>query len=263
MATHAARMVTLIVVFFYSSTSFAQQEEAYRQWSEQADAIYTLVREEQFAEAREGLTQLARSFSKTNQELSPIQLQILSDQMIDMDRELTRLSVDWERMHFSALRLRLAFDALSHRHQPLWHQYQGSIKKSLVDLQGAMRSKNEEQLHASLDRLAQNFELIQPALLMVYEPTAVNQAESQVKKIEESWENRGGEELQEELQQLESALDSFFLEDSAVTAEQTGPPSMAVILWAGGIIAFVLTYVGWRKYRGEQMEGRHLQKETL
>ncbi len=265
MVTRAALFAYLTLVIFYPTTSFAQQETDYRQWSEQAEAIYTLVQEEQFAQAREELTQLASSLSKGNQELSPIQLQILSDQIIDMDRELTRLSIDWEQMHFHVLRLRLVFDALSHQHQPLWQQYQGSIKRLLAELQGAVQSQNKDQFHASQDRLIQNFQLIQPALIMVFDVTAVNQAESQLKRIEESkWENRGEEALQQELKQLEAALNSFFLKDpSDSTTEETTPSFIAVILLAGGLIALALTYVGWRKYQGEQMEGRPLQQEIL
>ncbi len=265
MVTRVILFAYLTLVIFYPTTSFAQQE-TYHQWSEQAEAIYTLVEEEQFAQAREKLTQLANSFSQSNQELSPMQLQILSDQIIAMDRELTRLSIDWEQIHFHALRLLLAFDALSHHHQPLWKQYQGSTKRLFAELQGAVQNQNKDQFYISQEKLLQNFQLIQPALIIAFDNTAVRQAESQLKKIAESgWENRSGGKLQQELKQLEIALDSFFLEDTSASATEgiNSSSIVAAILWGGGLIAFVLTYVGWRKYQGEQIERSSLQQETL
>ena len=257
-AVRVALIVTLL--FFalswlgvFASDAEEQAKEQFQHWTKQAEAIHKLVQEERFAEAREQLTRFAKDFSRSKlvkQELTAAQIDALSECLMDADRELTRVAVDRKKVNFSILRMRLAFDALSHENQPLWLQYQDVLQEILTDLQAGIMEKDSIQMGTSVNRLVETFKLIQPALMMDRDATIVNKVETLIKKVHS--EARRPETLQGNIKQLEPALKQLFLDSQRVLSAPATPPPMEAFLWIGGWITAVLTYVGWRKYEGDR-----------
>ena len=119
--------------FFFSSTKGVRSGLC-QAWTQDAERIHQLVKEKQWTEARETLAKLAAGYSRADfsgQDISLEAIHALSECLLDLEGKLNQVRPDPASILSSAVRLRLAFDALSHPNQPLWHgRYQDIIRKA-------------------------------------------------------------------------------------------------------------------------------------
>lgn len=115
----------------------AKGDHVAESWSFQAEEIDHLVKEGKPEEARDKLSRLAESFSRGD--LSKVDVSVegigaLSGTLVELDRELVRVMPEVKDLHDASERVRLAFDALAHPREPLWHRYTLLMKKDVRDM---------------------------------------------------------------------------------------------------------------------------------
>ncbi|MEW9032713.1 MAG: sporulation protein YpjB, partial [Planifilum fimeticola] len=115
-------IVSIIAFFLSPALGRADRADA-DSWTKQAEEIHRLVKEKKWAEARKPLARLAADFSRADFSDERVSIEVihtLSECLLDLEGKLNQIRPDQELILASAVRLRLAFDALSHPNQPLW-----------------------------------------------------------------------------------------------------------------------------------------------
>ncbi|GLY09785.1 sporulation protein YpjB [Pseudobacillus badius] len=234
------------------------------------DADARLLRFDQIAGQALELTK-AGHYENAQAQLKAVQLELVQPQVKDSE-----LSVeDWtilstalaealqvidspdgkEREILEAVTtFRLVADAIVSRYQPLWIEMEQPVMSSLQSLKNSSVTADSSAFHESLNRFLANYYIIQPSLQVDVSANKVRLLDEQVRYMERNGEKLLGEATAEaEIQELEKTMERVFAE---MKKEDAAQPSLGwVISITGGIIIMTLSYVGWRKYKGEKKDG--------
>lgn len=233
-----------------ASTEFQKESE---NWSRTANQVVKWIEKGNYLEAKTQLAILADQFSKSNlsdKNLSIEAIRELSTVIIELEQSLNRITPNEEEIRITAIRLQVAFDAVSHPHQPLWKQYYNPIKKHIQHVKEAVEQKDLESAQEAVKQLTDEFQMIRPALVITKSPSTVQKVDSLLKFIEKQadWSK-----LDQGITQLETLLQPLFFGTEkdvlAVTREMSGVSVHTFTLWLSCFIAGVLTYVSWTRYQ--------------
>ncbi|WP_100331404.1 sporulation protein YpjB [Bacillus xiapuensis] len=155
-----------------------------------------------------------------------------------------------------ATAFRLAVNAVSSDYKPLWIRMEKPVMTSLNELKKSSSSADHSRFHESLNAFLAHYDMLQPSLQLDIPAGRLASLENHVRYVDHFRErllNEGASA--EDIERLEKEVDTIFRE---MHQEEVPQPSLGwVIGITGGIIMTTLSYVGWRKYRGEKEEARH------
>lgn len=249
-------------LWFFAQGS-ADREDA-EVWTQYAEKIHQLVKEKKWAEAREPLAELAADFSRadfSDQEISIEAIHALSECLLDLEGKLNQIRPDPEMILTSAVRLRLSFDALSHPNQPLWHERYREIMRKVERLERVAKSGSEDEVRRAVDGLFEEYQLVRPAVVVSRSPQTVEKVDSVIAFIrsQSTGADLNRESLMGGVKRFKQMMEPLFYgpeSEVVALARGMGPPEVLPFLWVGAVIAVVLAYVGWKKYRAEQVAVR-------
>jgi sporulation protein YpjB len=257
------RWMTIIAIgtFFLSPAPGNADRAEAEAWAKQAEEIHRLVKEKKWAEARKPLAELAAGFSRadfSDEGVSIEAIHALSECLLDLEGKLNQIHPEQDLLLTSAVRLRLAFDALSHPNQPLWHEHYPEMMRNIQQLERAVQSGNGEEVREAVEKLFSEYQLIRPAVVVSKTPQTTAKVDSMIALIRSQSDgaelDRRG--LMNGVKRFKQMMEPLFYgseEEVIALARWTQPPEVLPFLWVGGVIAAVLAYVGWRKYRAEQV----------
>ncbi|KAB7708921.1 hypothetical protein F9802_01900 [Bacillus aerolatus] len=153
---------------------------------------------------------------------------------------------------------RLAADAVVSRHQPLWVEMEQPVMYSLQSLKESSAAADSSGFHASLNAFLANYYMIQPSLRVDISKKRLQSLDNQVRYMDHNREKVfAGASAEGKISQLEKEVETVFNEMSKKDPSQ---PSLGwIISITGGIIITTLSYVGWRKYKGQKEEAKKKQ----
>ncbi|MFK2824199.1 sporulation protein YpjB [Bacillus sp. B190/17] len=155
---------------------------------------------------------------------------------------------------------RLAADAVVSRYQPLWIELEQPVLSSLESLKKSSAAADAPGFHESLNTFLANYYMIQPSLKMDISKKRVEALDQRVRYMDQHREEIFiDQSAQSEVSQLQKEVETVFKE---MDKEETAQPSLGwVISITGGIIITTLSYVGWRKYKGQKEDAREKQND--
>lgn len=153
---------------------------------------------------------------------------------------------------------RLVADAVVSRYQPLWIEMEQPVMASLQSLKKSSATADSSGFHESLNRFLANYYMIQPSLKVDVSAKRVRTLDERVHYMEQNRKKIFEEASAEsEIEELEKAVEMVFKE---MEKEDSSQPSLGwIISFTGGIIIITLSYVGWKKYKGQKEEERKKQ----
>lgn len=158
-----------------------------------------------------------------------------------------------ERMN-QVTKFRLVMDAISSTHQPLWTEMEGPMMTVFGGLKEAAIAGESEKFHSHLNSFLSLYEVIYPSMKLDASVQTVQKIDARIHYIDEYRARVLSEEAsQQELETLESDLKKLFDE---MSEDEADPSLWWVIITTGSIIIVTLSYVGWRKYKGDKERGR-------
>lgn len=257
------RMMILVFVFTFLWLGDAQAENdlVFQQESENwlvlAEQMLIYVEKGKYLEAREQLQQLSQQFAHSDLSKKHLKLEaihILSEELIQMEQKLNQVVISKpEEVRRNAIRLKLAFDAVSHQHQPLWKQYYPSFQKQVTRFQQAYQKQDSQAMKQAIQMMVSEYRLIRSALIISKNQETMTKLDSIIRFMEQQKEprlqNEGVQRWKEMIQPL------FFGSDQDVVAAYRpyiGSGILWVISWLAFWITLVFGYVGWRKYQLRQ-----------
>ncbi|TCS93372.1 sporulation protein YpjB [Hazenella coriacea] len=233
-----------------ASTDFQKESES---WSRTANLVVKWIDKGDYLEAKTQLAILANQFSKSNlsdKNLSIEAIHELSNVILDLEHQLNRITPNEEEIRVSAIRLQVAFDAVSHPHQPLWKRYYDPMKKHIQHIKEAIVQKDLDSVQEAVKQLLDEYHMVRPALVITKSPSTVHKVDSLLTFIEKQTDLS---KLDQGVKQLETLLQPLFFgtekDVMAVTQEISGVSVQVFIFWVSSFIAGVLTYVSWTRYQ--------------
>lgn len=163
-----------------------------------------------------------------------------------------------ERMN-RVTKFRLVIDAIASNHQPLWTEMEGPIMTVFNDMKQAAYEGDNDQFHSNLNSFLSLYNVIYPSLKIDITPERIQKVDAKVSFIDQYRPQVLTEaSSQDELEALETDLQNIF---DDMTEDEADPSLWWVIISTGSIIILTLSYVGWRKYKGDNDKLKNVQKE--
>ena len=161
--------------------------------------------------------------------------------------------VDSEKIN-SVTKFRLVMDALKSQHQPLWTEMEAQVMNSFRQTKEAAIQQDSVAFNNQLNVFLAQYEMIYPSLKVDLPKETIQQLDTRIQYLSH-YRPEVVKDInsQKELDALQSELDSIFEE---MKEDDTDPSLWWVIITTGSIIIMTLSYVGYRKYKGDRERPR-------
>lgn len=227
-------------------------------WSQQATQIANWVEAKNFSAAKSQLSELAEQFSKTDlgeKDLEVSEIQMLSSAILQLERELNRVTLNQSKVEDAAKRLQIGFDTLSHPHQPLWQQFYQPLVQKIEQYQETLRSRSDQAAKQEWEEIRHDFYLLWPGLVLGKSNMTVEKVDSLLKQIEKSSDLKEKRELVTLLLNMMRPL--FFGSEKDVIAIVNPVQAISLQLMVTVLSCFILlilSYVSWKRYKQSQQQ---------
>lgn len=240
-------IIVLIVSLLFSHT-YAVQAASWEDLDQKSEMALQLTKQGKYETAIQHLDYFSEQFLQmrfSDEALDMEQVHVLSASYQNARNALLAEEMTEEKRIKRVMQFRLAVDAVTSRHQPMWAQLKPVISDTIADLKAASNHNNEE-LKMSYEQFHQLFTLIYPSLVMDKPSEELQVVNATLEQMNTSLEERR-HVSSEEVEQLEKSVMNLFMEEQQ--SAQTSIMWIGIIL--GGMILLTLFYVAWRKYNGQ------------
>jgi sporulation protein YpjB len=164
-----------------------------------------------------------------------------------------------DNLYTSVLKVRLLSDALYSNYDPLWLQYETHLEESVSELISLYEANDEVNYDITLNNFLNKYENIYASLLVDVDQDDLVRVDAKVNYLDFYRKSKDTNTMYEtQLYSLQSDLDILF---KNAKKDDSDPTFLWILFTTGGIIISTLTYVGWRKYRGEK-EDKYKVKQS-
>lgn len=235
-------------------------DDAWRQksenWLQIADLVVLYVEKGKYVEARSQVMELSREFAKANlstKELNIEAIHTLSDELVGLEHHLNRVVPNSAELRKRAMRLKLAFDAVSHPNQPLWKQHYQPMKQKIVKFYQAKDEQDSKGIAKAIQDLVQEYHLIRSAIVISKKPETVQKLDSLIRFMEK----QQAINLQTVgVKRFEQVLDPLFFgsDQDVLSAYRPYVDSGVelIVIWICFWITAIFAYVGYKNYRAKK-----------
>jgi sporulation protein YpjB len=249
--------IALLIFLISSPLHSSAEETSLSELDSIADEALQMAKSGRFEEAKQLLHYFSDKFAQVNandRSFTMDELRILTVSHEGALQSLANSSESIERRIDSVITFRLVMDTVSSQHQPLWTEMEKPIMSAFQQVQAAADSGNSEEYQSTLNQFLTKYSIIQPSIKLDIPVEKVQQLDSRITFIDR-YRNEAGssEETMNELNTLESDLEDLF---DGLTEDDADPSLWWVITITGSIIILTLSYVGWRKYKGESQQSK-------
>jgi sporulation protein YpjB len=226
--------------------------------NETADKMYQYIKSGNVLEARNQLMAIGDQVTRIRFDgITTVEgLNALTQLLTESKRIYSAVQFSPDEGMAAAAKIRLAADALTHRNQPMWYQYDRLLEDSLNRMEKAVNSGDKRAATVPWDELQRHYGMIRPCLLISRAPEEVERADSLFVFLGSRMKAQQlqTKELQTGISELRKTFDQVFLKKEAAAylpiAETKQP-----LLWSlsiGSAIVLALAYAAWRMFGTEK-----------
>ncbi|WP_141433325.1 sporulation protein YpjB [Bacillus sp. 03113] len=218
-----------------------------------SDEALQMVKLHRYKDARKILEYFSDQFPAASSHESVFSMDELSMITLTHDEAVEAMTNtalnDTERIN-RVTKFRLVMDAISSKNQPLWVEMKEPIMSDLEGVKKAIALSDNEDFHKSLNSFLSLYDVIHPSLKVDLPMDKIKNIDTKIQYIDQYRLQVLKEAAsQKELYALETDLENIF--DSS-SEDEADPSLWWVIFTTGGIIISTLSYVGWKKYKGDR-----------
>ncbi|MBU8907266.1 sporulation protein YpjB [Desertibacillus haloalkaliphilus] len=246
----------LILLVLFPGVTFAEHEQDNNKWQELnqlADRALHLVKEEKFDEAKQLLDSFSEQFLSVHynhNELSMNDLRIVTTTYEKAMAAVTEVSASHEDRVMNMTEFRLAIDALSNEHNPLWVKSERSVMGAFSAMKTAANEGDSQTFQHRLNDFLKQYQMIRAALVIDLEPHHTQRLESHIQFVERQRHDFVNDS--EKVKHLDVMEEDFKALYQQFQEDSSDPSLLWVIISVGGMIIVSLSYVGWKKYKAEK-----------
>ena len=242
----------------YTKLDRPEEEKRLYEMDRIASDLLEYVRKGDMVGAQESIEKLSMRFP--NQSLPvPIRIETLNavtQSILAAKQSILSPNESTEQLLWHATRVRVAIDALTHQHQPMWRNYYTAFLTQVQNLQQSAVERDFETFHEQFEEHYRLFLAIKPAMSihlaetkMTAISTAYEQINKEMRKGEKDWQL-----VREALRDLHGLMEGVFVgEEKSAFARLMMRPDSPMLIMSSIIIAVLLSlaYVAYRKYQAE------------
>jgi sporulation protein YpjB len=241
--------IFMIIPFYVSAEKMSPLTEL----DQISDDALQMVKLNRYEDAKKLLDYFSKQFltlTGNGQQFSMDELRIMTISHNEALEAVTNVSMDPPERINRMTKFRLVIDAVSSTHQPLWAEMKEPILSAFQQVQDSAISGDNIAFHESFNSFLALYEMVYPSMKIDIAPDRVQQLDARVNFIDEYRPQVLSQGTsQKELQALELDLESIFDE---MTEDEADPSLWWVMISTGSIIIMTLSYVGWKKYKGDK-----------
>jgi sporulation protein YpjB len=252
----------LFISIFIGSTGigYATEVNGQHTWKElnqTTDHVLQLVKQEKFEEAKQLLDYFSEAFIELDFKEQGFTMNDMRTITLTFEaavEAVTATERPLDERIYTVTSFRLAVDALSSEHHPLWLQSEETILVTLLAIKEEYSQENSEALQHRMNTFFRHYQMIRPALLIDLEPQMLQRIESQITYLDNlRVDGVGSNKLIPHIELMESDFRKMF---ERIKEDSADPSLLWVMFTIGGMIVLSLSYVGVRKYRAEKSKVR-------
>lgn len=245
----------IIIVCSFPIAAHAE-EDIWKQLNQTSDRILQLVKSEGYVEAKQLLDYFATIFFELDfqkEKLSMNDLRVITTSFERAKEAVTAYDMPKDERIYRVTSFRLAVDALSSEFHPLWLQSEERMMNSFDRLEEALKNRDMRAFQSRLNDFLTYFEVIRPALLISLNNEQFYRIQSQIKFLENKRNQVDFDVTLSHLQLMKEEWTNLY---NKMKEDTTDPSLWWVIFAIGSMITLSLSYVGWKKYKGEKQKVR-------
>ncbi len=254
-------VIVIIIVCAYSFPIEVNAKDdtsvhTWKQLNQTSDRILQLVKVEEFEEAKQLLDYFSRLFLEINfqeEGLTMSALRIVTNTYEKAVEAVTATDQPLEERIYRVTSFRLAVDALSSEHHPLWLQSEGRMMHVIQAMEETIKEGDSRSFQYRFNEFIKNYEMIRPALLIDIKSEQLERIQSQIMFLEKQRNQFNQEILSSHVGLIKEEWTNLYKQ---VKEDATDPSLWWVMIAIGGMITLSLTYVGWKKYKAEKQKVR-------
>lgn len=223
-----------------------------------AHELLTYAKKGDIEGAQQRIVQLAERFP--NQHLpNPIRIESLNavtQSILAAKQIFSSTNASEQQLLWHATQVRIAIDALTHDHQPMWRSYYPSLVTQVQNLQLSAVDRDFNQFREQFDENYRLFLAIKPGMSIQLPEAQMSSItvtydviSKEMRKSQVDWQL-----VREALRELNGSFQVAFVgEEKSTFARLMMRPDSPFIILASIATALViaLSYVAWKKYEGE------------
>ncbi len=228
-----------------------QQQQRLQQLDETADRMYAELMKGDLLAARERMRELGELAGRIEWAgITSVEgMEALMTAIVQAKELMNAVQAEPARLQTAAAQVRLTTDALLHRHQPLWLDYEKTLRTDTEKLREAV--EEGRNVIQAAQQIYRDYQVIRPAVL-ISRPIELNGKIESLLAFFMQQANVIDDRLLEQVAELSRTWDELFGKDvSAYLPYAEGQDPTYWTLVIGSIIITVLCFVAYRKYQSE------------
>lgn len=245
-----------LTLFLNGGLSVSKPDPVMDELDQLADEALQLTKFSRFEEAKALLERYAVLFSghgMKEQTFTMDEIRVLTAAHHDALRAVTSVDGEKEERVRLVTAFRLANDAVQSNHQPMWLEMESSIIKEFRQVKNAALDGDQESYNRHLNDFLSTYQVIRPSLKIDLPAEKLQKVDSKIAFFDKYRSNFTEQDWAAQLEDFEAELKSLF---AGVDEDEADPSLWWVISMTGSVIILTLSYVSWRKYKGEKKEKR-------
>lgn len=255
-------LILLSSIFFTIKPTHAQEVYDWESLNRISDTALQLAKQERFKESADLLTYFSVKFEEL-----PIDQETIS---LDHYRTITRThenaldvilnnEISKEEKIRSLTKFRLVVDAMVSEHQPLWGSMETSIMTTFSQMKVDIEDGNKQSFQHDFNEFLSLYEVIYPSIQVDLDLQQIKKMDAHISVVEDRlFQDIPASSRVKQLTMMEEDLKAIF---ERVKEDEADPSLLWVMISTGSFIFLALSYVGWKKYRGEKQKQVRRERE--
>ncbi|MBM6619843.1 sporulation protein YpjB [Bacillus suaedaesalsae] len=239
-------------LFGYSDHT-SQHTDNWKKLDSISDQALQLVKHQKYEEAKKLLSYFSDKFSNEiiqEKSFSMDEIRLITTTYEDAKLALTSTSASHEERVQAVTKFRLVVDAVNSEYQPLWAEMEYSVMTTFQSMKESVKIQDNEAFQIRLNQFITKYEVIHPSILLDLEVTQSEKIDSFVTFLDEYRDEfLKNDSRMEHMETMEEELIKMFKQ---MKEDDADPSLIWVMISTGSIIVLTLSYVGWRKYKGDK-----------
>ena len=218
------------------------------------DISLQFIKQEKYEKATQVLQHFSEQFlleqNSNDTKIAPQHFRVISLAYDQAQKSLEMQDIDQRIKLDDVLALQLAVDAGVSKYQPLWIERETHIMEAFTKVEEAVQTEDNEQFQTALNTFLHEFNVIYPSLMIALPEKQLQRVNAHLSYLDEFrnllLNNKGG---QMQIGVIKEDLHKIF---QVAKKDEVDSSLIWFMTITGGLILFTLTYVGWRKYKGEK-----------
>lgn len=255
-------LVMVIWLVIPVNSSFGQTSSSLNQLDALSDKALEMTKLERYEDSEKMLTHFSDLFMQITAKESIFDMDEL--RIITVAHNEALKAVQDDKMENrekvkSVTKFRLVIDAIKSTHQPLWTNMESSMMETFNQTKKAALLQDSDKFQKELSILLTQYDMIYPSLKVDLSSEKIQQLDTRISFINQSRTMlMTDQKAQLELDALQYDLKSIF---ENMDDDQADPSLWWVIISTGSIIILTLSYVGWKKYKGDKEAKKFPEKQ--